>query len=147
LAAVRQGFCLELQVAVVRIAAEFILQRAFDIHGMGAMALDEVGILAVHRTDQIGERRQDAGWKTRAKPSRLMREIKGQIRDLLAMAGPEKQGLHQCDPFIAIYRFNVRFHDRSDAIGKHLHIRYIRIQQQWRRPEKCPLECPESFEL
>jgi hypothetical protein len=63
------------------------------------------------------------------------------------MAGAEKKGLHQCDPFISVQHFNVRFHDRSDAIGKHLDIRYIRIQQRWRRPEECPLECPESFEL
>jgi hypothetical protein len=71
------SLCFKLQVAVVRISAELILQRAFDIHGMGAETPDETGIIAVHRTDQIGERRQDAGWKTRAKPRRFVREIQG----------------------------------------------------------------------
>jgi hypothetical protein len=52
----RFGF--QLKVALAGVLAIFILERPLDIHRVRIVAFDEVGVVAVHRTHQLGERSQ-----------------------------------------------------------------------------------------
>src|SRR5579872_1086846 len=55
---VRSGF--ELKIALARILTIVVLKRPFDIDRVSVMVLDEIGVIAVHRTDEVGKRSKDA---------------------------------------------------------------------------------------
>jgi hypothetical protein len=42
------GFGFQLQVALAGVLAVVVSERAFDIDGMGVVALNEIGVVAVH---------------------------------------------------------------------------------------------------
>jgi hypothetical protein len=50
------GFCFELEIPLLRVFSEIVIERAFNIHWMSIMALDEVAVVAVHRTDEVRQR-------------------------------------------------------------------------------------------
>jgi len=66
----------DLQVSFMRVRTILVSQSALDVHRMRVVAFDQVGIIAVHRPDQLGERFQDTGGQARSKSCRLL----GQIR-------------------------------------------------------------------
>lgn len=46
---------LDLVVAAGFVGVEIVRQRAFDVFGQGVVALDQVGIVAIHQADEVGE--------------------------------------------------------------------------------------------
>jgi hypothetical protein len=52
----RSGLALE--IALAGIGAIVVLERAFDIDGVGIVSFDEIAVIAVHRPDEIRERRE-----------------------------------------------------------------------------------------
>ena len=54
------GFGLELEIALLRIVAVIVLERALDIDRVSVVAFDQVAVVAVHRPHEIGERGQHA---------------------------------------------------------------------------------------
>ncbi len=64
-------FRFELEVALPRVLAVVILERALDIDRMSVMPFDQVAVVAVHRPHQIGERGQQAFGQGAAKSSTL----------------------------------------------------------------------------
>lgn len=49
------GGCFALEIALVGVGAEVVVEGAFDVDGVGVAAFDEVGVVAVHRADEVGE--------------------------------------------------------------------------------------------
>src|ERR1700722_4169190 len=61
---VRLGF--KLQIALAGILAVIVPERALDIDGVGVVALNEIGVVAVHGPHQVGERGQKGRGKAAA---------------------------------------------------------------------------------
>jgi hypothetical protein len=49
------SFGLQLNASHAGILTVIVLQRLFDIGRMGVMALDQIGVVAVHRPNQLGQ--------------------------------------------------------------------------------------------
>jgi len=87
---------------------------------MGIMSFDQIAVIAIHRTDQIGKRCHDPFWQTSAKASRPGRQIDSQISELSPETGALRyqQRLHQTHGLFAVekgacpVRYDVRFHVR-----------------------------------
>ena len=103
-----------LQVALAGVLAVVILERPFDVHRVRVVAFDEVGVVAVHRAHQVGERGQEGRGQTAAEACGLLGKLQRKVGDLPAMAGAvaDQQWLHQGNQLASIRRFFVRFHGR-----------------------------------
>jgi hypothetical protein len=108
------GFGFQLQVALAGVLAVVVLERAFDVDGVGVVALNEVGVVAVHRPDRAGKRGEQTGGQASSEAGGFLREVEGEIqnRATVAVAIPEEEGLHEGDVFAPVVRSQVRFHDR-----------------------------------
>jgi hypothetical protein len=104
--------CFKLQVAFARVAGVVVPEGAFDIDGVRVVPFDEVGIVAVHRTDEVSKGGEEAGWEAALETGGFVDEVEGKIRDALAVTVgvAEEQRLHQRREFISVFRQNVRFH-------------------------------------
>ena len=54
------GFRFKLEVPLSRVRAEIIPQCAFNIGGVGVMPFNEVAVVSIHGTHQIGQGRKHA---------------------------------------------------------------------------------------
>src|SRR5260370_32809089 len=63
---VRLGF--KLQVTLAGVFAVVVLERPLDVHGMRVVSFDQVGVVAVHRTDQAGKRGRQGREQAAAEP-------------------------------------------------------------------------------
>ena len=86
----------ELEIALASILTLVVLERALDVARVSIMPLDEIRVVAVHRTDQVGERCEQTRRKAAAEPGRLLRQIERKIRQLPTVAGafPDQEWLH-----------------------------------------------------
>ena len=80
---VRNGF--QLQVPGARVRAVVVSQRPLDVDRVRVVPLDQVAVVAVHRADEIGERRGHPPGQAPPKPRGAGREIDGQIRQRAAV--------------------------------------------------------------
>ena len=104
---------LELQVALAGILAVVLLKGALDVHRVGIVTLDEVGVVTVHRPHQVGEGREQAGRQAAPETSRLLGQFDGEIGQPAPVTGAfaDEQRLHQRDRFAPVFcHLNVRFH-------------------------------------
>ncbi len=69
------GFDYELQVAFAAILAVVVLHRPFDIDGVRVVPLDEIGVVAVHRPHQVGERAENGGRQAAAEAGGLLGQV------------------------------------------------------------------------
>jgi len=72
-------FRFELQIALARVLAVVVLQRALDVDRVGVVPLNQIGVVAVHRANQIGQGCDERAWKAAPKPRRFLREIEREI--------------------------------------------------------------------
>ena len=117
---------LALEIALVRVGAIVVLERALDIDGVSVVSFDEIAVVAVHRPDEMGERRQQAARQAAAKACGFLRELKRQVGQLGTMAGAllDNERLHQGDLFAPIFRrFDVRFDVRGSCSLYYIYIR------------------------
>lgn len=70
---------LELEIPLARIGAVVVAQRSLDIDRMRVVPLNQVRVVAVHRSNEIGERSDDAWGKAPAQPRGGRREFERQI--------------------------------------------------------------------
>ena len=63
-----------------------ILEGTLDLDRMGVMSLDQVAVIAVHRSNHVGERSDHAGGQTTIKTGRPLGEFKSKIGQLGARA-------------------------------------------------------------
>jgi hypothetical protein len=115
------GDGLLLEIALLRIAALLAEQGALDVDRVGVVALDEVGVVAVHLAHEAGERINEALRQAAAERGGALREL----QDFVAQCGTVARGLgdghrlHGRDAFAAVVgcraapvrfvRFSVRF--------------------------------------
>jgi hypothetical protein len=114
---------LKLEIALFRISAVVVLERPLDIDRVRVVAFDEIAVVAIHRSDEIGERPDDAGWKATAKARRLGGEIDRKVskRPPMVRLLVDEQGLHRGHQFMTIgslrdVRFYVLFVSYHNAI-------------------------------
>ena len=107
----------KLQIAFAGVVAVVVVQRPFDIHRVGVVPLDEVGVVAVHGPHQIGQRRQQAGGQRAAQAGGFLGQFERQIGQGGAVAGvsADQQRLHLWGDFASVGRFYVRFHVRLSS--------------------------------
>ena len=69
------------------------------------MAFDQVAVVAVHRSHEIGERRQQAFGQRAPEAGALLRQLQGEIGQggALARAFADQQRLHQADRFTPVF--------------------------------------------
>jgi hypothetical protein len=106
---------LELEVALARIGAVVVFQGALDLDRMRIVPLDQIAVITVHRTHEIGQRGHYRGRQAAAESGGLGGKLDSEVDDLpaLARALADQQWLHQADRFAAVLgRQNVRFHVR-----------------------------------
>jgi hypothetical protein len=127
------GFRLELQIALVRIDAVIVPERPLDVDRMGVVAFDQVAVIAVHRPDQIGQRREQALRQAAPETRRAGREFERKVgeRAAVARALAGEQRLHHAEVFARIFdrgRWNVRpyvririIHGLSNTMGLRSH--------------------------
>jgi hypothetical protein len=110
---VRLGF--ELQVAFMGVLAVVVLERPLDVHGMRVVSLNQVRVVAVHRTGQAGKRGQQGRGQTAAEAGGFLGEVECQVGERPPVPGavPNEQRFHDGDQLASICRFDVRFHGRS----------------------------------
>ena len=58
------SFRFELQVALARVLAVVVLDRALYVDGMCIVPFDQVAVITIHGTHQVGERATDAFGQT-----------------------------------------------------------------------------------
>src|ERR1700722_2349998 len=106
----RSGF--ELKIAFGSVRAVIVFQGTFDIDRMGIVSFDEIAVIAIHRSHEIGKRCANAGRKAGAESRSLADKLDGEIGQSSPMAGVfrDEQRLHLRNGFDAISdRRNVRF--------------------------------------
>jgi len=81
------SFGFDLQIALPPVLAIVVLQRAFDIHRMRVVPLNEIRVIAVHRAHEVRERGEKGRGQTAAEAGGLGRKIKGEIVKALAGFG------------------------------------------------------------
>lgn len=108
---------------------------------MRVVPLNQVGVVAVHRTDEVckgGEK----GWRqAAAETGRFLGKVERLIRECSAMsrALADEQGLHERGDFAPIPCFYVRFHSRLYLYSNLLYISNIRYLQGRYVPLLCPV--------
>src|SRR5580704_15339893 len=78
---------LELEVALAGVLAVVALERQLNVDRMRGMALDEVAVVAVHRTDQVGQRHQQAGGQGAVEPGASLPKLQSQVGQTCAAGG------------------------------------------------------------
>jgi hypothetical protein len=81
------GFGFELKVALARIITVVVLQCTFDVVSMGIVPLDHVRVVAIHRSDEAGQRGEECRGQTPAETGGFLREVNRKIGERAAMAG------------------------------------------------------------
>jgi len=99
---VSQG--LHLQITPAGIPAVVLVESTLDIDGMGIVAFDEVGVVAVYGAHEAGERGKEAGWQAPVEAGGFLGEIESQIDERAAMAGAfgDEQGLDERQGLVAV---------------------------------------------
>jgi hypothetical protein len=112
----RSDVCMrfELQVAFSGVFAVVVLERPLDVDGVRVVPFNQVGVVAVHRTDEVRERSEKGRGQAAAEAGGFLSKVEREIGECSAMprAAPDKQGLHQGDEFAPILSRYVRFHGR-----------------------------------
>jgi len=80
----RPGFAL--QIALFGVRAVLVSQGPFDLYRMGVVAFDEVAVVAVHCSNQIGQGLENPDREASAESGRLCRQLHGQIGKALPMS-------------------------------------------------------------
>lgn len=73
------GSRLELKIALARVLAVIVSERALDLYGMSVMPFNEIAVVAVHCAHEIRERGLQAGRQAAPKPGGFLRKIERQI--------------------------------------------------------------------
>ena len=73
-----------LEVPPILASVELVLKRAFNLAGRRVMALDQVGVIAVHNAHGLGEAGRRARVQTCAKRATPCREVGNEIKNLRA---------------------------------------------------------------
>ena len=103
---------LELEVALARIGAVVVFQGAFDLDRVRVVPLDQIAVVTIHRTHEIGQRGDHAGRQAAAESGGLGGKLDGEIDDLPAFARAlaDQERFHEADGFAAVLDLvNVRF--------------------------------------
>ncbi|VVS97004.1 hypothetical protein SPHINGO391_120027 [Sphingomonas aurantiaca] len=102
----------QLEVALGRVGAEVVLQRAFDIDGVRVVPFDKVAVVAVHCPDEVGEPGPHGGRQAAAERGRFGGRLECEI-DGVAIprpALPYLHGLHGSNALAPVGdRLEVRF--------------------------------------
>ena len=70
---------LQLEVALSRIGTVVVVERAFDVDGMGVVPFDKVAIVTVHGPDEVRQGFADTIRQAVPEPGRTCREFHDQI--------------------------------------------------------------------
>jgi hypothetical protein len=94
----------ELEIALFRFGAVFVLQGTLYINRVGVVPFNEIAVVAVHRAHEIGQRRQHARHKAAPETGRFGGQLKGQIGQLATVprAAFDQQRLHHTHRLAAI---------------------------------------------
>ena len=114
----------ELEVAFTSILIVVVFKRPLNIYGVRVMPLDEIGVVTVHRTDEIGKRRKKGRWQAARKACGLPGEVECQIGERSPVTGTllDEERLHDGDKLTPIFRFYVRFQRLWHCCYKHMYI-------------------------
>src|SRR6516165_3340915 len=77
----------ELQVPLLRVPAIVVPERALDINWVGVVPFNQIAIVAIHGTHEIGQSRQDAVGEAASESGRLRCQRNGQISQRSPVTG------------------------------------------------------------
>ena len=141
------GGRLELQVPLGRVSAEVVLQRPLDVDGVGIMPLDQVAVVAGHRSDETGEPSPECGRQTAAEGGRLGGQLDREVDGVAVPrpALPHFHGLHGADALAPVGDHpEVRFvgHVLQHLVYLLASLRSSDLRHPW--PLRCPLRRPAN---
>ncbi len=72
--------CFALQIALACVFAGVVAEGSFHVDGMRVVPFDQVRVIAIHRTHQIGKRLNQRRGKTPAEARGFLSEFDAQVR-------------------------------------------------------------------
>ena len=94
----------ELQVPLLRVTAIVVPERALDIDWVGIVPFDQIAVVAIHRTHEIGQGHQHALREAAPEPGGLCGQLNGHIGQRSPVTGTraDQQRFHQPERFAPV---------------------------------------------